>query len=285
MKITENTLPVSVKELRRDYGATEASRICVSCDAPFFPHRATTDVCSRCEQRRTDRLAGAKLTAWVMAALFFTLLAIASRMHGASVVTEQFLDGIAQRESRNNPAAIGRHGERGAYQLRPCAVQEVNNKMGWDYSHRVAAVKFGRVYAKAYCLYLERRLSNALGRSPTQPEVYNAYRLGPSGYIRTVRRNSKHSKPSAVRGVGEFRRICAVTRAFAPTTGAELVSHGASWQATPEPYAVGWSRGDAFRCYYRTPTCRWGASLSLEGIDSTPRCIKRHRGGEFPEPC
>lgn len=262
---------------------TESNIICTGCDAPFLT--TTGDLCQRCEQRQSDRLCGAKLSAWIMAALIFTLLAIASRMHGASVVTEQFLDGIAQRESRNNPAAIGRHGERGAYQLRPCAVQEVNNKMGWDYSHRVAAVRFGRVYAKAYCLYLERRLSDALGRSPTQRELYNAYRLGPSGYIRAVRRNTKHSKPSAVRGVGEFRTICAVTRAFAPTTGAELVSHGASWQAMQEPHAVGWPRGDAFGPTAGLQPVAVIPSPLLGRTGSTPRCIKRHRGGEFPEPC
>ncbi len=101
-----------------------------------------------------------------------------------SVVTEEFLDRIAQRESGNNPLAIGRHGERGAYQLRLCAVQEVNNTLGWRMPFEAASVKHGRAYARAYCLRVEKLLRSALRRQPTQPEVYDAYRLGPTGFLR-----------------------------------------------------------------------------------------------------
>lgn len=120
---------------------------------------------------------------------------------GASCVSEEFLDGIAQRESGNNPAAKGRHGEAGAYQLRPCAVQAVNTKWGWACSHRVAAVQHGRAYARAYCMLVEERLRPFFGRSPTQQEVYNAYRIGPSGAIRNAARRA-HSTGTNTPAVG-----------------------------------------------------------------------------------
>lgn len=116
-------------------------------------------------------------------ALFFA----AKSCHGATVVTEEFLDRLAWRESRNNPAAVGQVGELGAYQLRACAVEHVNNKKGWKSDHKKAALKEGRKYARAYCMSLESELGRWIGRPLVQSEVDHAYQLGPTGFLRKLK--------------------------------------------------------------------------------------------------
>jgi len=209
MRITGNTtmVGVSVDELQRVCRTTRSNRICVSCDAPFFP-KAETDRCVRCEQRQSDRLGGLKLGAWTMAALLLTLLAIASRMHGqqqfpvkpaegkrgqhealihtnqimlgapanhsagASVVDDALLNRVAWAESRNNPKAVGKLGEIGAYQLRPIAIREVNRVFGTKY-HIPDARKMveSREIARLYLLICESRC-----RVKTPANVYAKYR-------------------------------------------------------------------------------------------------------------
>ena len=61
--------------------------------------------CSKCSEIRI-------MLFWI-ALLIAGFLLLCARAHGG-VVTEEFLDEIAWRESRNNPAAVGRHGELGA---------------------------------------------------------------------------------------------------------------------------------------------------------------------------
>lgn len=123
----------------------------------------------------------------VLLALSLALMFSAKSCHGASVVTEEFLDRLAWRESRNNPAAVGQVGELGAYQLRACAVEHVNNKKGWKSDHKKAALQEGRKYARAYCMILEREIARWIGRQPVQAEVDHAYQLGPTGFRRMLK--------------------------------------------------------------------------------------------------
>ncbi len=187
---------------------TESNIICTGCDAPFLP--TTGDLCARCEQRRTDRLGGMKLSAWIAAALVFSLMAAYSKCHGAqdfrtkptegkrgkhallittnqttdlgapsihsggapSVVDDALLNRVAWVESRNNPRAVGKLDERGAYQLRPIAIREVNRVFGTKYHIGDATnmVK-SREIARLYLLICESRC-----RVKTPANVYAKYR-------------------------------------------------------------------------------------------------------------
>ena len=148
---------------------TESNIICTGCDAPFLS--TTGDLCPRCEQRQSDRLCGAKLTAWIMAALIFTLLAVAQRMHG-SCVDDALLDHVAWIESRNNAKAVGLREELGAYQLRPIAVREVNRIYGTNFKFADAlSIKKSREIARLYLLICESRV-----RVKTPANVYAKYR-------------------------------------------------------------------------------------------------------------
>lgn len=143
-------------------------RTCPECFSP------TKDpgICERCRWRESSRFLV------LIVVLSLGLIALCQSCRG-SVVTEPFLDSIAQRESGNNPSAIGRAGELGAYQLKRCAVAQVNSDRGWRMPFRRAAVDHGRAYARAYCLYIERVLSVRMRRQPSQSEIYRAYRFGP----------------------------------------------------------------------------------------------------------
>jgi len=133
-----------------------------------------------------------KTCVWIGVALILVAILTAKRSDGASVVTEEFLDRLAWRESRNNPSAVGRVGELGAYQLRACAVEHVNNKLGWKSDHKKAAIKEGRKYARAYCMILEGELGRWIGRQPIQSEVDHAYQLGPTGFRRMLKAGRFH---------------------------------------------------------------------------------------------
>lgn len=126
-----------------------------------------------------------KYCAWIGVALILVAILAAKRSEGASVVTEEFLDRVAWRESRNNPHAVGSKGELSAYQLRPCAVQHVNQTRGWRFSFEAATRNHARAYARAYMMICEREMKQRLRRQPTQAEVYRAYNRGP--YARGLR--------------------------------------------------------------------------------------------------
>ena len=122
---------------------------------------------------------------WI-ALITLGFLILCARARGG-VVTEEFLDRVAWTESRNNPAARGKHGELGAWQLKAIAVTEVNRIWGWRLRHQdVCNPVVGRAAAQAYCLTLERALVRGLGRQPSQVELYRAYRLGAAGFMRSI---------------------------------------------------------------------------------------------------
>lgn len=88
-----------------------------------------------------------------------------------------------------NHRAVGRHGEIGAYQLKPIALRDVNKNFGWRYT--VADLRDpspARAVATAFLGLQERKLLGYLRRQPTQSEIYSAYRYGFAGW---KRRNTK----------------------------------------------------------------------------------------------
>ena len=149
---------------------TDNCQICVSCDRPFMPSEKA-DLCLRCRERASDHLRGAGVIMWMMAATAAMAIALVS-CHGASVVTEALLDRVAWAESRNNPRAVGRLGEVGAYQLRPIAIREVNRICGTKY-HVADARNMvrSREIARRYLLICESRVT-----VPTAARVYAKYR-------------------------------------------------------------------------------------------------------------
>ena len=120
-----------------------------------------------------------KYCAWLGLAVIIVAILSAKRSDGASVVTEEFLDRVAWIESRNNPNAIGKAGERSAYQLTPKAVEHANREREWDKTFAVATRYHARAYARAYLIICERVLTKRLKRQPTKDEVYRAYNRGP----------------------------------------------------------------------------------------------------------
>ena len=86
------------------------------------------------------------------------------------MVTDSLLDYVAWRESRNNPHAVGKANEIGAYQIKAIAVDEVNRIFGTRYTH-ADAIPHGRDIARYYLLICESRVKN-----PTAERVYRKYR-------------------------------------------------------------------------------------------------------------
>ena len=134
--------------------------------------------CFDCRSRR-------RVLLWV-ALLTIGFLFLCARARGG-VVTEEFLDRVAWTESRNNPAARGKHGELGAWQIKAIAVAECNRVYGWRLSHgSVVDQVVGRAAARGYCLILENTLRARLGRQPSPSELYRSYRLGAAGFMRSI---------------------------------------------------------------------------------------------------
>lgn len=186
---------------------TDHCQICAGCDRPFMPE-GRADLCLRCRERSSDHLRGAGAVAWMFAATAVLAFALVSchgsqqfpvkptegkaRQHEAlittnqtmlgapaihsagapSVVDEALLNRVAWVESRNNPRAVGRLGEIGAYQLRPIAIREVNRVYGTKYHIRDATKMIeSREIARLYLLICESRC-----RVKTPANVYAKYR-------------------------------------------------------------------------------------------------------------
>jgi hypothetical protein len=111
----------------------------------------------------------------------------------ASVVTNSFLDRVAEIESNNNPDAVGDAGKAiGAYQLHEAAFKEacrhIGNKTGqhtlWNdiiaKDHKRYAKTYGRALACAYLQILEGRM-NKEGIKVSRNSLYMAYNMGFEG--------------------------------------------------------------------------------------------------------
>lgn len=187
---------------------------------------------------------------YIVAIVVFLIVCGVRSCHGG-VVTEQFLDSIAQRESGNNPAAVGKKGERGAWQLRPIAIAEVNRVYLWRFSGNAAAVSFGRAYARANLLIIERGLFRTLGRQPTTNEIYCAWRYGIRGALRSGKFLSTPSYVDSRQNfgsnyfVGNFTRLDAGadTKQRAGTATAGMPNTNSGERATGTVYPVRGAKG------------------------------------------
>lgn len=161
---------------------TEACRPCTECGRPNYGTYRER-ICTGCALRRTFRLYD--LSIIILIVLLAAALG-ALKAKGGGLVSEQLLDDIRWSESRGNSMAIGRAGERGAYQLKPIAVREVNRVTGWSWApadmHRD---EVGRAYARALLNIYESRLARALGRAPTRELLLASYRRGISAVMRS----------------------------------------------------------------------------------------------------
>ena len=118
-----------------------------------------------------QKLEGGKPIVWIFLSVIGLAL-LMTRCSGASVVDDALLNQIAWKESRNNPRAVGKVGEIGEFQLRGCAIREVNRVYGTRYKladawDRVKA----REIARLYLLICETRV-----RVKTPESVYATYR-------------------------------------------------------------------------------------------------------------
>lgn len=155
---------------------------CKECDA-WMPN-PDGQVCEECKLAKVPYFSRSEKL-FILLLLLWVAFQI-GRAYGG-VVTEDFLDSIAQRESGNNPHAVGKAGEVTAYQLKPCAVRDVNKYFGWTAEIRaLRQPSVARAYARGFCLILEQRMTAVCGRYPSEAELYRAYQLGFRGWIRTT---------------------------------------------------------------------------------------------------
>jgi hypothetical protein len=95
------------------------------------------------------------------------------------------VDAVGQVESGMNHQAVGRDGERGAWQMRLCAWIDAETvlKERWHYSY-AHDKGIARRHAEAYLTILTNGLRKHLRREPTVQEIYASYRLGLTGFKR-----------------------------------------------------------------------------------------------------
>lgn len=127
-----------------------------------------------------------RTTAIVLLVFLMILTAVAAR---GSVVTEQFLDAMEQVESGMDAHAVGDQGRsRGSFQFHAAGWQMVNKwraralKPAVPYSVGAHCRETARHFAFEYLRWLESNLADALRRSPSRPELYAAWNLGPTGF-------------------------------------------------------------------------------------------------------
>jgi hypothetical protein len=102
----------------------------------------------------------------------------------AGVVTDAFLEAVAQIESSGGRYNIGDGGRaHGAWQMHSAAWKDTSayrRKRGeqvWSYSHAHDPA-VARLYARGYLTILEDRLRTTLKREPSAEMVYAAYNMG-----------------------------------------------------------------------------------------------------------
>ena len=110
-------------------------------------------------------------------------LAASTRLE-AAVVTDAFLEAVAQIESSGGRYTIGDGGRaHGAWQMHIAAWKDTTayrkqrGEPVWNYS-QAHNTTVARLYARDYLTILENRLRTALKREPTPEMVYAAYNMG-----------------------------------------------------------------------------------------------------------
>jgi hypothetical protein len=101
-----------------------------------------------------------------------------------AIVTDSFVDAVAQIESSGGRFTIGDNGQaNGAWQMHAPAWKDVSayrERKGlqvWSYAHAHDPA-VARLYARDYLTILENQLRAALQREPTGELVYAAYNMG-----------------------------------------------------------------------------------------------------------
>lgn len=100
------------------------------------------------------------------------------------VVTDSFISRVIWKESRNNPHAVGKAGERGVGQLTKAAWKDVNAYFGWSATYEQAVTIYARQYIQGFLLMQEGRLRARYKRQPSEAEVYRSYNRGFRGATR-----------------------------------------------------------------------------------------------------
>jgi len=102
----------------------------------------------------------------------------------ATVITDEFLDAIAQIESCGGRYLVGDGGRaHGSWQMHASAwhdVTEFRKRRGnpvWSFL-RAHEDEVARLYARDYLTIIEAQLRNALGRDPSAEMIYAAYNMG-----------------------------------------------------------------------------------------------------------
>lgn len=133
----------------------------------------------------------------------------------SNLITERFMDALERVESGMDAGAVGDQGRsRGSFQFKAVAWKQVDTlrksrglaRHAYRYGahHRVTA----RMYAREYLGWLESYLTRALHRSPTHPELYAVWNLGPAGFRArgfSLARCPEHARRAAGLIVGELR--------------------------------------------------------------------------------
>ena len=106
-----------------------------------------------------------------------------------TLITERFLDALEEVESGRDAGAVGDQGRSlGSYQFKAVAWAQVDTlriSRGLETRSYLFYAKnrvTARMYAREYLGWLEAYLTRALHRSPTHPELYAVWNLGPSGF-------------------------------------------------------------------------------------------------------
>ena len=133
-----------------------------------------------------------------VALALFAFLQFSWTMNAASP-SDRLLDAIAQVESGGDAHAVGKLGERGAWQFTRATWYDACKRGGLGpitflrAHHSITA----RLVASAHLHYLQEELRCALGRAPQPREVYCAWNLGLSGFAH--RRYAYRRCPRATR--------------------------------------------------------------------------------------
>lgn len=109
--------------------------------------------------------------------------------YSKTLITERFLDALEEVESGRDAGAVGDHGRSlGSFQFKAVAWAQVNTlrfARGLETRSYLFYAKnrvTARLYAREYLGWLESNLTRALHRSPTHPELYAVWNLGPAGF-------------------------------------------------------------------------------------------------------
>jgi soluble lytic murein transglycosylase-like protein len=102
----------------------------------------------------------------------------------------RFITAVAYAETGLNHRAIGKKGERGAWQIRQETWEALTQKRRalytewWSFEYGAHHATHARIYASQLLCELARALQERMGRPPTCADLYAAYNLGLGGYAR-----------------------------------------------------------------------------------------------------